>query len=201
MAMRPTQSEPLSFEEASVSKDLAKVISWIEHFLSNPHADLGRAGDVCPFARTAMLKQSIEFYLNHSESVQDLSRDIEMHMEQFHRSDTDHDIYRCRIVVPTHLEEAASAVEYVQKRLKPGFVERRLMVGQFYRGCEEPGLWNRHFRPLQSPVPLIAIRHMVPTDIAFLYNNERYTRTYLEEFGRRGHIALQQFEAAMETSK
>jgi hypothetical protein len=201
MSKCPPQSVSLSFEEASADKDLSKVISWIEHFLNMPHTDLGRAGDVCPFARTAMLKRSIEFYLNHSESVQGLSRDIETHMEQFHQSDTRHDIYRCRIIVPIHLEAAASAVEYVQKRLKPAFVERRLMIGQFYQECEEPGLWNKDFRPLQSPVPLIAIRHMVPTDIAFLYNDERYTRTYLEEFGRRGFIALQQFEAAMELSK
>jgi hypothetical protein len=201
MATRVSESERLTLEEASADKDLSKVIDWIEHFLGAPHADLGRSGDVCPFARTAMLKRSVEFYRNHSESVEGLSRDIELHMEEFEQSDTFHDIYRCRTIVPIGLKEAASAVEYVQKQLKPAFVERRLMVGQFYQGCEVTGLWSKGFRPLQSPVPLIAIRHMVPTDIAFLYDNERYTHAYLEKFGKRGRIALQQFQAAMEIRK
>lgn len=199
MATRLSESERLSLEEASADKDFSKVIDWIEHFLSAPHADLGRAGDVCPFARTAMLKRSVEFYRNHSESVESLSSDIELHLEEFEQSGSSRDIYQCRIIVPTHLEHVASAVEYVQKQLKPQFVERHLMIGQFFQECPEPGLWNPDFRPLQSPVPLIAMRHMVPTDIAFLYNNETYTRAYLEEFGKRGQIALQQFEAAMET--
>jgi hypothetical protein len=198
MATRLSESERLSFEEASADNDLSSVIDWIGHFLSAPHADLGRAGDVCPFARTAMLKRAVEFYRNHSESVESLLRDIEMHLDEFQQSGSK-DIYQCRIIVPTALEHVASAVEYVQKQLKPQFVERHLMIGQFFQGCPEPGLWNKDFRPLQSPVPLIAIRHMVPTDIAFLYNNERYTHAYLEEFGKRGRIALQQFEAALET--
>jgi hypothetical protein len=199
MATRLSDSERLSLEEASADTDLSKVIDWIEHFLSAPHADLGRAGDVCPFARTAMLKRSVEFYRNYSDSVETLLLDIETHLEEFQQSTASRDIYQCRIIVPTGLDDVASAVEYVQKQLKPLFVERHLMIGQFFDGCAEPGLWNRDFRPLQSPVPLIAMRHMVPTDIAFLYNNERYTQAYLDEFGKRGRIALQQFEAAMET--
>jgi hypothetical protein len=57
------------------------------------------------------------------------------------------------------------------------------------------------FRPLQAPIPLIAIRNMVPTDIAFLYDEESYVRAYLEKFGKRGTIALRQFETTMEANK
>jgi hypothetical protein len=57
------------------------------------------------------------------------------------------------------------------------------------------------FRPLQTPVPLIAIRNMVPTDIAFLYGNEQYVSVYMEKFGSRGIVALRQFEATLETTK
>lgn len=194
-----SESLRLSVEEASVDGEFSKIIDWIEHFLSAPHADLGRTGDVCPFARAAMLKRSIEFYRNISESVSGLSRDVETHMEEFHLSVASQDIYRCRIIVPSRLDDSASAVEYVQSQLKPAFVERHLMIGQFYQECEAPGLWNRSFRPLQAPVPLIAIRRMVPTDVAFLYGNASYMRAYFEVFGKRGRIAFQQFEAAKET--
>ena len=201
MATRLSESTQLSLEEASADKHFAEVIDWIEHFLSAPNALLGRVGDVCPFARTAMLKRSIEFYRNHSESVTGLAADIQMHMEEFHQSSPAQNIYQCRIIVPVAIAQAASAVECVQKQLKPAFVERHLMVGQFYKQCEEPGLWSTSFHPLQSPVPLIAIRRMVPTDVAFLHGNESYMRAYLEEFGKRGQIALRQYETAQEARK
>lgn len=201
MVTRASESEYLSLEEASVRDNFAKIIEWIETFLCAPNADLGRAGDVCPFARTTMSKRSIEFFDNRSENVMSLLADVETHMEDFLGSGATQDIYRCRIIVPSRLHEAASAVEFVQKTLKPAFVQRHLMIGQFFQNCEEPGLWNNAFRPLQAPVPLIAIRNMVPTDVAFLYSEESYLRVYLEKFGSRGTAALRQIQRAMETEK
>ena len=201
MASSLSDSERLSLDEASVDEGFSSVIEWIERFLCAPNTELGRLGDVCPFAKTAMLKRSVEFYRNRSKSVSCLLADVELHMEEFLQSGANQDVYRCRIIVPTGFDNAVGAVEYVQKQLKPAFVERHLMIGQFFQGCEEPGLWNKAFRPLQAPVPLIAIRSMVPTDIAFLYGNESYVRAYLEKFGRRGSIALRQFETAMEAHK
>ncbi|WP_213776888.1 DUF6875 domain-containing protein [Caballeronia sp. dw_276] len=201
MASSLSDSERLSLDEASVDEGFSSVIEWIERFLCAPNTELGRLGDVCPFAKTAMLKRSVEFYRNRSKSVSCLLADVELHMEEFLQSGANQDVYRCRIIVPANFDDAVAAVEYVQKQLKPAFVERHLMIGQFFQDCEEPGLWNKNFRPLQAPVPLIAIRNMVPTDIAFLYGEESYVRAYLEKFGRRGSIALRQFETAMETHK
>jgi hypothetical protein len=193
MVGKPFKSEHLSFEEASMDLAFAKVIAWIEQFLCAPHADLGRDGDVCPFARAAMVKNSVEYFRNESESVTSLEEDIGMHMLDF--ADTARaNIYSCRIIVPTRLEHAERAVEEVQRRWKPHFVQRHLMLGQFFQNCQESGLWNKDFRPLQTPVPLLAIRNMVPTDIAFLYHEKTYVQTYLEKFGKRGTLALKQFE-------
>lgn len=201
MATRLSASERISFEEASIDENFSRILEWIERFLCAPNTELGRLGDVCPFARTAVLRRSIEFYRNHSESVSCLSNDMELHMEEFLTSGGSDDIYHCRIIVPDSLSEVSSAIEYVQKQLKPVFVERYLMIGQFFPDCEEPGLRNKVFRPLQTPIPLIAIRNMVPTDIAFLYGNEQYVTAYMEKFGKRGTIALRQFEATMEAPK
>jgi hypothetical protein len=38
----------------------------------------------------------------------------------------------------------------------------------------EPGLRNPDFRPLRSPVPMLAIRHMVESDLLFM-TRPRYT--------------------------
>ena len=35
-----------------------------------------------------------------------------------------------------------------------------------YNNC--PGLRNSNFYPLRTPFPCLAMRHMVPTDIAFM---------------------------------
>jgi hypothetical protein len=70
----------------------------------------------------------------------------------------------------------------VQQELKPDFVHEGLMVGQFYPGCREPGLWNRDFRPLESPIPLIAIRYMVSNDFPFLSSNASWIEVYLRRF-------------------
>jgi hypothetical protein len=201
MAIRLSASESISFEEALTDECFSRILKWIESFLCAPNTELGRLGDVCPFAKTAVLKRSIEFYRNHSSSMLCLSNDIEAHMEEFLQGGGRDDIYRCRIIVPDELAEVSGAIEYIQKQLKPTFVEHHLMIGQFFPDCEEPGLRNKAFRPLQTPVPLIAIRNMVPTDIAFLYGNEQYVRAYMEKFGSRGTVALRQYEATMETTK
>jgi hypothetical protein len=57
------------------------------------------------------------------------------------------------------------------------------MIGQFYDGCEEPAIWNRDFRPLASPVPLLAIRNMVRTDAPFLVKDAVSLEAYLRQFG------------------
>ncbi len=70
----------------------------------------------------------------------------------------------------------------VQAKLKNDFVARGLMLGQFHPHCDEPGLWNDDFRPLRSPVPLLGIRHMVPTDFPFWKNDKTLFARYLERF-------------------
>ena len=51
---------------------------------------------------------------------------------------------------------------------KPFYVRQGLMLGEFHNRNNSPGLRNKNFYPLRTPLPCLAIRHMVPTDIAFL---------------------------------
>ena len=57
-----------------------------------------------------------------------------------------------------------------------------LMIGQFYPGCDEAGIRNPDFRPLQSPIPLLAIRHMVNSDFPFLAGSVAWIEEYLRKF-------------------
>jgi hypothetical protein len=85
----------------------------------------------------------------------------------------------------TH-ERARIQIELLHKRLKPDFVRRSVMLGQFYQGCPETGLWNDHFYPLEAPLPLLVIRNMVPSDFPFLHGrrgNGEMLIAYLNRFG------------------
>jgi prolyl-tRNA editing enzyme YbaK/EbsC (Cys-tRNA(Pro) deacylase) len=76
-----------------------------------------------------------------------------------------------------------SLIDATQARLRPGYVERGLMIGEFHDGPpEKAGLWNSDFRPLASPVPMLVIRHMVPTDFAFLCDDQQLLAQYLARF-------------------
>jgi len=73
------------------------------------------------------------------------------------------------IVFPRVTDETAPRlIDGLQAKLKPEFVDDGLMLGQFHSMNNEPGLWNDQFRPLRSPIPLLAIRFMVGGDIPFL---------------------------------
>ncbi len=200
MSANLLQSERLSFQDALADSDCSQIIDWMESFLAAPHAELGRTGDVCPFVRQALSKDSIEFFINTSEDVASLEEEMKQHFLDFDAGDRSN-IYRARVILPTRLANAAEAVDTVQHQLKPLFVERHLMIGQFFEACNEPGLWNKDFRPLRTPVPLLAIRSMVPTDVAFLHHDTSWLETYLDKFGNRGILALKQFEATKEARK
>ncbi|WP_198391084.1 DUF6875 domain-containing protein [Burkholderia ubonensis] len=187
----------LSFSEAEENNQLRPITAWVREFLCKPHTDVGRDGDVCPFTRTSISKDSFQFSINYSETEQDFSSEVEAHMTEFMLSGGTKDIYRCRLIVPVALRQSSAAiVGATQKKLKPEFVARHLMIGQFFPGCAEQALWNENFFPLQSPVPLIAIRNMVPTDVAFLYDNEEFMDVYRTRFGDRAERAIRQYETA-----
>ncbi len=56
------------------------------------------------------------------------------------------------------------------------------MVGQFHPRCEQGGLWNEGFRPLRAPIPLLAIRRMVSSDLPFLLDSAGHLLAYLNRF-------------------
>jgi hypothetical protein len=52
----------------------------------------------------------------------------------------------------------------VQTSCKPYYVQRGLMLGEFHLRNNSPGLRNESFFPLRTPVPCLAVRHMVSTN-------------------------------------
>ncbi|MDF5725179.1 MAG: hypothetical protein PUP91_32960 [Rhizonema sp. PD37] len=178
---------------------LTEINAWVKTFLGRPHRDLGRSGPVCPFVPQALKSDSIrstviraknlepqqieEIVLNYRDTFLELEpRDREVGINKV-----------ILLVFPDiPLDDTDKMIDAVQQKLKPFFVESGLMLGEFHNRTESPGLHNPNFRPLRSPIPLLAIRYMVEVDLPFLQGAEdlglrvRYLEAYLRLFDKGG---------------
>jgi hypothetical protein len=188
-----SQSELRSWESSN-QEELAVIKNWISGFLCSPHPSLGREGNVCPFTREAINKDTIyfslekAFYLDHEKEIKKIASQISLFKALKVNSC---DEYKVIINAYPYLNKSEYIkIELIQNELKPLFVEENLMIGQFYPGCKEKGLWNDNFFPLDSPISLLAIRNMAITDIAFLISTHSFVEKYLQVFGKKGEDFL-----------
>ena len=157
---------------------LARMVDWCVNFLGRPHSELGRSGNVCPFVPEALMRGALQFAVvalrnRGAAAVSEIEEIIVACREHFLASERDHgksDIFISMIIIFPDVtpEEAPTVIDPLQRKLKPSFVREGLMLGEFHPLSPAPGLRNRDFRPLRSPVPLLAIRHMVESDVDFL---------------------------------
>lgn len=184
--------------------DLQKEISclietkeWLKNFLAKPHPDLGRPGPVCPFLPRSLQLNTIRLAVIRTqnsdqqqiENIVRQQRDVFLEMEP---KDGELALYKAFMLIFPDIstEEAPQLIDAVQHKLKPFFVETGLMLGEFHQLNETPGLHNPDFRPLRSPIPMLAIRFMAESDLPFLQRvtdepelRIRYLEAYLQRLG------------------
>ncbi|WP_370638069.1 DUF6875 domain-containing protein [Croceicoccus sp. Ery15] len=180
---------------------------FISQRLTRKDSDLGRSGPVCPFARRGSAIGGIRIAnctAGRAEQAQ-IEGIIAQVRDQFLTWGENSDIppmLRAYVVTFSALGGAADAalIENVQKRLKPDYVERGLMIGQFYPGCKEGGIHNPEFRPLDAPVISLAVRYMALADAPFMLDDARYRAAFVARHGTAGEMGLalaEQARAAM----
>ena len=167
------------------------IMTWAREYLCHPHPDLGRDGPVCPFVPYSLVHELFFVAIQHGQDLtqDDVYNTVMKYRDWFLEMDPRDGIearYKSiNILFPDiPLENAPKIIDTIQLALKPEFVAKGLMIGQFH--CTPPaegGLWNPDFRPLNSPIPLLSIRHMVPTDFPFLTKDKRYVDSYLQIHG------------------
>jgi len=181
---------------AATAGPLAEILGWVRSFLARPNPELGRTGPVCPYVPTALSLDTIWCALvpgavtdpAHLAAVIGEYRDLFLSLEPRQLPEAMNKAIL--IVFPDLGEGGAAVVDEVQRELKPRFVETGLMLGEFHGANESPGLRNPDFRPLRSPIPMLAIRHMVETDLPFLTRSldppamrASFMRSYLRRLG------------------
>lgn len=191
---------------------LRAVVAWAETYLCRPHPDLGRNGPVCPYAQGSLSRR--KFYLAVPEAgpraagtvgtiadVADVVAAVEPYRAWFTAlapPDGPEAVFTTILLLLPGLGDRLEFVDGAQNALKDAFVEEGLMIGEFHDGPpDKPGLWNPLLRPLAGPVPLLAIRHMVATDLPFLWGDPAHRRAYLTRFD--GRVPAHLREIVMET--
>jgi len=187
-----------AFYHASEQDALARMAAFVHDRLGRGDALLGRAGPICPFARGAVQRHGLMLtaIIAQRPGPAALTRAIARLRDTFVAAvgdlETDPlEIFRSIMIVFPHLPlKSVSAIERIQRALKPSFVEQGLMIGEFYPGCGAPGLHNEAFRPLDAPVPALAIRHMSLSDAPFLIGDAQQVQSYIRRFGEEGRSRI-----------
>ncbi|HEX7843406.1 MAG TPA: hypothetical protein VF469_38300 [Kofleriaceae bacterium] len=163
---------------------------WAREYLVKPHHELGRAGPVCPYVHGSMDRGS--FFLgvcpgdpDHSAVHSLLMRYRDWFLELDPRPPSSAQLKTILITFPDlPPDRVPEVIDATQRQLKPHYVSQGLMIGEFHPGPpDKGGLWNKDFRPLWCPVPVLAIRNLVPTDFPFLAEESRFVQTYLMRIG------------------
>ncbi|HEY6349040.1 MAG TPA: hypothetical protein VI636_06485 [Candidatus Angelobacter sp.] len=194
------------------SSPLRCIADWIRGFLARSHPELGRHGSVCPFVPVALELNTIWMteVAETTASFESISaiiteyRNVFLETEPTRGSEAMNKAFL--LVFPSLTANGADGpaiIDKVQVSLKKYFVEMGLMLGEFHAANESPGLRNPDFRPLRSPIPMLAIRHMVESDLPFLTRNfyaphlrSVFLRSYLFRLG--GALSQVKFNEALD---
>lgn len=188
---------------------LAYVLDWVKTYLALPHPELGRKGPVCPFVPIALEQDTIWMMEIADENpgqenitaVINECRELFLTTEPTSGPDLINKAFL--VIFPNLKNDDAHVVDAVQMHLKRSFVEKGLMLGEFHANNQSGGLRNPEFRPLRSPIPILAMRHMVDSDLPFLASLQipaaeriAYLRSYLFRLG--GALSMAKFSAALD---
>ena len=186
----PVLTDPPAFGVEELEA-MVTSLDWTQSFLSSPHPAMGRKGPVCPFIGQ-VLDERLLYVTCRTESDcgSDELREAVRRAKQWlielqeRTPKAKRHLVAVLIVLPRIDRSSSASLDALHAELKSEFVESGLMLGQFHPECQAPGLWSTGFRPLQSPVPLLAIREMTASDLPFLVASEAHAATYFERFAR-----------------
>ncbi|WP_216216773.1 DUF6875 domain-containing protein [Amycolatopsis aidingensis] len=181
-------AEELPHAVAEYEVALRRIHGWAREYLCRPNPDLGRRGDVCPFTSASLRKGLflISVHPGRPERPADLAELLLHYRDWFTElspSTEPESQFKTILVLFPNLTDV-TLIDRTQGALKREYTEAGLMIGEFHPGPpDKGGLWNPDFRPLRAPLPLLAIRHMVPTDFPFLRDDEVTVAAYRDRFG------------------
>ena len=163
---------------------LRAIADWITTYVTQPHEELvGHAGPVCPFLPGSVERKTLWLASERvgEANVVELMRGYKrLLLEQ---ADGDDDVYDVIAVVFSDLPaERAQGVfgEVIEQLAVPSYAEDGVLFGPYYAGNEATALYNPGFRPFESPVPFMFVRHGVVGDWKFFLDDEAWLKLWAQ---------------------
>ncbi len=188
------QDAPAAFSDTGAAMRL--VADWLRNYLARPHPQLGREGHVCPFTAHAMKIDTVRIGADDAGpgDIPRIMNVMSSALAAFDAIACPPAARRYRTLVvgfPNCTGDAGfAALRTVQRRLVHHSIVKGKMIAACHELSEDAGLINLSFRPLRSPVPLMAIREMVDGDAPFVLRNRKMAPIYLLKFRMRGALKL-----------
>jgi hypothetical protein len=177
---------------------LHAVADWITTFVVKPHKDLGRSGTVCPFVPGSLERKTL-WLAPEQIADRDVPEVVEL-MSGYKRllldtrpPEGDDVVYNVIVVVFTDLpaDRAQGVFDDVLDDLAvPSYVEDGVLFGPYYEGNMGTAVYNPSFRPFESPVPFLFVRHGVTSDWKFFLDDEKWLDLWAHRYGEAGALAL-----------
>ena len=193
-------------EDINRTKELAErdldalqaIADWIKTFVVKPHQELGRAGPVCPFVPGSLEHKTLwlapeQLADRDAADVVELMRGYQRLLLATRPTDGDDVAYHVIVVVFSDLAaDRAWGVfdEVLQQLAVPSYVEAGILFGPYYEGHAGTALYNSSFRPFQSPVPFLFVRHGVTGDWKFFLDDDEWRNLWARRYGESGTQAL-----------
>jgi hypothetical protein len=185
-----------SFVSPEDVKSARRLQVWARKYLAREHESVNRPHPpqtVCPFVEASTRANCLYMVFHHDfdgRCPTAIADQILEYVGPFKQAPpfapNEQMLKALLIVFPNIKEEFLNVLDVCHEMIKPNMVDLGLMVGQFHSKCETQAIHNSAWNAIsKSPVPLIAMRHMVIHDIMFLEDNEGWFRAYDASFGSR----------------
>ena len=168
------------------------LFDWVQTYPMNTHAELGRAGVVCPYTRQARKLDSLRLGVcwtdpNDEERAFDAIRRGFEELRHI-RVKSGQEQFRTVVIAFPGCDSGAGLAMLMraQRRHRYYAMLRFRMMGFMHPRSESPGLWNPDFRPLRAPMPVLAVRYLVEQDAPFIAGQHLQWPAYLLRYGIAG---------------
>ncbi|MEV8333897.1 DUF6875 domain-containing protein [Streptomyces niveus] len=173
--------EPGSLTDVAHAPDLygrypqyERVMGWVRSFVTQPHADLGRPGAVCP-----RLAPALRLNLVHLVAVGTNTASADEACEKggalaalYEELFDDPESFRAGALMAVFPDlpddHADTFIDGGHARLRMDFVARGLMIGEFHPRSTVTSVRNPALPVMRCPVPMFAVRALSRHDVIFL---------------------------------
>ncbi len=177
---------------------LRAIGSWVRSFVIQPHAELGRPGTVCPYVPVSVERQKLwlapeQIGDGGAAQVAELMNGYKRRLFDVSWKEVGVTEFDVIIVAFTDLPAARAESlfdEVLGQIAIPSYTEDGVLFGPYYDGNQATAIYNKGFRPFESPVPFLFVRHGVVGDWKFFLDQDEMLSLRARRFGESATLAL-----------